>query len=181
MGRDDRSIASIGISIRIKDAIYAINEENFTFMRDFIFGEESFIDDSNSHFTSTYRLIIDGCCHHKEIKHIADVDKFSCEEYKKYMTEMTKIFGGESGHFPLKQYEEDDKYNLYNQTLLVPHYELIETTRFGWHREGTNGTCEPLDMKNLSFYSEKMKRKMKKRKIPEDKYTVCIVLSQYGG
>lgn len=181
MGRDDRAIASIGISMRIKDAIDAINEENFTFMRDFIFGEESFVDDSNSFFTSTFRLIIDGCCRHKEMEHIVDVDELSCEEYKKYMTEMTKRFGGESGHFPLKEYEEDDKDNLYNQTLLVPHYELIETWRHGWHREGTNGTCGPLDIKQLSFCSEKMERKMKKRKIPEDKFIVCIVLSQHGG
>lgn len=178
MGRQDTATASVGISISMKDAINAITEENYDFMRDFIFCEDSFIKDDNNYYTSTYYLIITGCCGTRDFAEIENFEDFSWQEYKNYMIKMTKLYGGESSNFPLKEYQEDDENNIYHQILLVPNCELIQTMRFGYDREGTNGTCELLNIDELHNYSKDIKEKMTKMGISKDKYDVCIILSQ---
>ncbi len=173
-GRDDTATTSIGIAIRIKDILEAIDENNYKTIRTHLFNDESFIDDSNSYYTSTYLLIVDG------YECTGDVDKLPYKEYKDYVINKFKLYGGESGYFPLQKYEEHDTNNLYHQILLVPYDTLVETQRRGWNREGTNGYSDDLDISKLTLLSKDIHSMMKGLKITKDKYTISLVISQCG-
>lgn len=182
MGRCEEATLSIGVSVAIKDLLDLMTEENYKEFRKLFFGENSIINDSNSSYSSMYNSIVSG-------ETIGDDDNYvdlSCYEYKEYKQHLLvnfKLYGDillskyESSQINI--YKEDDKNNLYHQTLIVPFNKIISTERWGYSRDGTNGTCCNVDIIKLNEFSAKIKETMTKLNI--DKYSIDFILTQHAG
>ena len=180
MGRSERAIVSIGIDIQIKDVLNAMNEDNYKEIRNNIFTDYAFIEDPNGYYTNTYLGIVGGFP--PESNESLDIQQLEYEEYKNYLSKWFKSSGDGDGYMDgYESYEEDHPENLYHSTLLVPHFSLVETERWGHSREGTNGSSSSLDMSQLTKLTKEIHDEMKELKINEDKYDIQLIILQHSG
>jgi hypothetical protein len=178
MGRSDISTVSIGISIQIKDVLDAMHANNYQNIRNTIFTEYAFIEDENGYYNNTYLGILGGNPPRGE--EIKNANELPYEEYKEYLCYLFKKYGNACGcrHGDEYKYEEDDLENLYHSILLVPHYSLVKTERFGYNRDGCNGSSSILNISELMKLEKEIHEKMTSLKIDKDKYDVSLVLLQ---
>jgi len=154
MGRSESSILHIGIDIMFIDLINSINKDNFEEIRDNFLNGYSLIKDPNEYYNDSYLGIIEGC--DPETDEYTDLEKLNHEDYKSFMTDMH-----------LKHLEDE--------VLLVPHKKIVDSTRWGYNREGTNGDAVDLDLSLLNKLTNEINDKMERLKI--EGYTVALIVS----
>ena len=170
MGKCETSSISVGINILVKDLIDAINETNYDEIEQHFLNYNSMIEDENGYYNSVFLQIIEGC--DLETKEYIDMDELNYSEYKNFLTKNFKLYGENL----LKKYDEDDENNLYNQSLLVPFDNILDTDRWGYDREGTNASSCTLDSINFDKITSDIHNKMKELTI--NKYSIALIVKQ---
>jgi hypothetical protein len=136
MGKSETASASIGIKILLSDLILQINETNFTLIKKMMY--DGCIEDSNGYYNEAYKIILG---------HDEDNDELpqTYNEFKDYITEQFKLHGSYyKSKFSSKK--PDLTYGtLFEQYLLVPVKDILETERWGYERYGVNSVSRPLD------------------------------------
>ncbi len=137
----------IGFKIQLKNLIDQINEDNFCVVKKLL--SEGFIEDSNGNLNEYFKNVIE--------------DENIPSEYFDYKKFIIDKFNQNFG----------DK-NLNKQFLLIPVIKMLETTRWGLNRKGTN--CNSL---NLDFDFEQIKQKIQDEyeHLLND-YRVVMILNQ---
>ena len=180
MGKSETASVSIGINIRIKDVLDAMDKDNYEEIRNYLFTDDALIQDGNGCYTNTYLGIVGGC--HPETNKYVNIKKLGYKKYKEYLINLFKKYGDVNHHmYDYKYYEEDDIENLYHSNLLVPHFSLVETERWGYYREGTNGNSSDLDIPQLTRLTKEIHETMKEMKIVKDDYDISLIVMQNSG
>ncbi len=153
MTRYESSTVSIGFKIAIKELVKQLNEDNFYVVKKLF--EEGFIPDSNGTVNQYFKSIIDD-------EDIPD----DCKEYKSHLKKHFKKI--------VPNDKDDEKVSINDMYLLVPVHKIMETTRWGKNRKGTNGTfCE------IDFDIENLKEQIKNEyEHMFSKYNVVFMLNQ---
>lgn len=183
MGKCETVDVSIGISILIKDLLEAMTEDNYETIRDNFLQDGSLINDDNNSYNTAYDSIISG--ENLSNDDYLELNELKFTEYIDYLSTQFKKFGDKelnrNGTSKFVEYKEGDEENLYHQTLLVPHCKLVQTERWGWSREGTNGTCTNLDIDKLVTIKTEISDKMEKLNVSDKLYSVSFIVSQHSG
>lgn len=176
MGRSETVTSSIGIRIALKDLINSINEDNYKQIKKEFLTYESLIDDDNDSYNSIYSLII-----HGDIS-----DDYKCDqnykEYKEYLETNCRKYGNiniyKNGEEKKCTYDKDDENNLYNQCVLIPQQKLLSTERYGYDRNGTNGSSVKVEKFNLNDIYKNINDKMTSLNIKN--YAIVFIVSQHS-
>jgi hypothetical protein len=144
MGKCETAKASIGIKILVSDLISQLNEDNFELIRNMIEDEDTYIEDENDYFNEAFY----------NVKYDYLPDTYL--EFKEYLTKQLKTKGSyhksRNGEF----IPTLDNGCLWDQYLLVPIKEILQTERWGHDRYGSNGKSRPLDF-DLSMHLDEYK------------------------
>ena len=166
MGKSETSKASLGIKILLSDLVSQINETNFTLIKKMLY--DGAIEDSNGYFNEAYKNILgydDG-----DIEVPEQYDSF-----KDYVSEQFKIHGNYYKSKFSSKIESDLTHGcLWDQNLLIPIKDILETERWGYERYGINSASRPIDF-DLSINLEEYK----KHNI--EKYKVVFMIKQHSG
>lgn len=150
MGKCETSSTSIGIKILLSDLILQINEKNVDLIKEIL--NDGFISDKNENYNDAYTDII--WCNDLPENYL---------EFKEFLEQQFKI-----------KEESDLKTGcLWNQELLLPIKQILETQRWGYDRYGRNGNYCPINYMYPSVDIEKYKE--------IEKYTIVFILEQYSG
>ena len=118
MGKCESAIASIGIKISLSDLLPQINGANFILVKEML--RDGFIEDDNGYFNGPYLTIQDDMHENENWAEFKQEFETRCKDY----------VDGES---------------LFEKALLLPIKKILSTERWGYEREGTNGSSKPLD------------------------------------
>jgi len=162
MGKSESVEASIGIKILLSDLLLQINKDNFDFICKML--QDGYIQDSNENFNEVYADIIATMNVDWAVvkEYLIDTCKSECS----YLVD--KVTGK-------RQPNIYDGF-LWDQYLLVPFETILESTRYGYDRYGTNGTSRPLDFDLLAIISM---QKEKYKRI--EKVEMVFMLQQHSG
>ena len=174
MGRCEEATLYVGISIEIKELLSLMTEENYKEIRNSFLCYKSVINDSNSSYNDMYNSIINGEDFTRNDYYV-DLSCYDYKEYKEYLLKDFTLYGS----CKILKYEEDNKENLYHQNLMVPFNKIITTERWGYSRDGTNGSCCDLNINSIAEYKEEIENKMKNLNISG--YSIVFILSQHAG
>jgi hypothetical protein len=129
MGKVETASAFIGMKILLSDLVLQINESNFNLIKKMIY--DGCIEDSNNHYNDDYRNIIG---YDDNDNRLPDT-YLECKEYliNAFQYSNCKL--------------EADLINecLFEQHLLVPIKDILETERWGYNRDGANSASRSLD------------------------------------
>lgn len=149
MGKCETSSASLGIKILLSNLILQINETNFNLIKKMLY--DGCIEDSNDYYNEVYEKII-GC--------YVENDNESPEKYKKYKEYLINGFQNNGSLYKSKISSEIkpdlSKGCLFEQYLLVPIKNILETDRWGYERYGTNSMSIPINF-DLTVNTEEYK------------------------
>ena len=160
MGKCETSSTSIGIKILLSDLIFQINEKNVDLIKKIL--NDGFISDRNEYYNDAYTDII--WCN--------DLPK-NYLEFKDFLEHEFKNKGSYLHVRDSNKIEPDLRNGcLLEKELLLPIKKILETDRWGYNREGRNGSYCPIDF-DLSVDIEKYKE--------IEKYTIVFILEQYSG
>ena len=166
MGKSETATASLGIKILLSDLVAQINETNFTIIKNMLY--DGCIEDSNDYYNEAYKKILgydDG-----DIELPEQYDTF-----KDYITEQFKLNGSYYKSKFSSKIESDLTHGcLWDQNLLIPIKDILETERWGYERYGINSASRPIDF-DLSINLEEYK----KHNI--EKYKVVFMIKQHSG
>lgn len=143
MGKSELAAASIGIKILLSDVLSQLDETNFGLVVEML--QSGIIEDENDYYNELFQTIT------------IDNDKKMKGSYldvKDYLT----------GEF--------EKENLMDKYLLIPIKKILRTERWGYERNGTNGSSRPIDF-DLSVSVEKYKE--------IEKFEIVFILLQIAG
>lgn len=145
MGKCETANASIGIKILLSDLVSQLNENNFELIQEML--QDGQIEDENDSFNEVYINVIEEM--YGEDNHL---------EFKEHLTKQLKMKGSYHKSRNGDVQHTLDNGCLWDQYLLVPVKELLEFSRWGYDRYGTNITSRPFhfDMNdiNLDPYKE---------------------------
>ena len=166
MGKCETATASIGISILLSDLVPQLNETNFAFIKKMLY--DGFIEDCNDYYDESYKRIIG--YDNDDIK-LPE----SYNEFKICLTEEL-IHNGSFYKSKFSSNEEPNRIHgcLWDQILLIPIKEILETERWGYERYGVNSLSRELDF-DLSVDLDEYK----KNNI--EKYNVVFMIKQHSG
>lgn len=181
MGKCETASVAIGISIEVKDLFEAINKDNHEIIHHQLLQDNAFINDDNGCYNEAFDKILGG--NDMVSDEYIDLDELDYVEYKNHIVTLFKKFGDtklyRDGSKKIMEYKEDDEENLYHQTLLIPHCNLVSTERWGYSRYGTNGTFSILDIDKLVAFNKEIDDKMKELKISN--YKISMIVCQHSG
>jgi hypothetical protein len=137
MGKSETATASIGIKILLSDLILQTNKTNFNLIKKMVC--DGCIEDSNGYYNEVYNNIIG----YEESYNKLPEDYL---EFKKYLISEFK----NNGSYCKSKFTSIIKPDLSNgclfeQYLLVPIKDILETERWGYDRYGVNSASRPLD------------------------------------
>jgi hypothetical protein len=182
MGKYETATLSIGVRILLKDVFEMMNEDNYQEFDDTFIGYGVMIEDENNDYNLTFSRITDG--DDPKTEEHADLDDMENSAQIEWYTKMFKLYGSgcylRGGGYKVDTYNEDENspHNLYNQYLLVPFNQILSTDRWGYDREGTNGSSCELNVEDLSEDAKNIHKKMEELGIDSDKYKVVMTLHQ---
>ena len=159
MGRCETTTASIGIKILLSDLILQINEINFTLIKEIL--DKGFIEDKNDCFNEVYLEII--------------YDDRLPENYLDFKEKLTNNFTNKGSYHKSRSgivIPTIDNGCLLDKYLLFPVKQILETERWGYDREGTNGCSRQMNF-DLSADTEKYKE--------IEKTEIVFILRQHSG
>ena len=165
MGKSESVEAFIGIKILLSELLPQMKKDNFELICEML--NNGYIQDSNEHFNDVYADII-AINNHMNVEwtvvkeYLIDTCKSECS----YLVD--KVTGK-------RQPNIYDGF-LWDQYLLVPFETILESTRYGYDRYGTNGTSRPLDFDLLAIISM---QKEKYKRI--EKVEMVFMLQQHSG
>jgi len=137
MGKCETASASIGIKILLSDLITQLNKTNFSLIKKMLY--TGCIEDSNNYYNEVYKKIVG----------YGENDNELPTTYKKFKEHLTKEFQTNGSYYKSKFSSEVkpdlSEGSLYEQQLLVPVKNILETDRWGYERSGTNSMSRPLD------------------------------------
>lgn len=137
MGKCETASASIGIKILLCDLILQINKTNFNLIKKMLY--DGCIEDSNGYYNESYRNILG----------YAEDDNILPEDYLEFKEYLINEFKTKGSYYKSKissKVEPDfDDGTLFEQYLLVPVKDILETERWGYDRYGVNSASRPLD------------------------------------
>lgn len=133
MGFRQSSTVFIGLKIQLEKLANQINESNYNEILNIL--EKSYIDDENNDFTHTLRSVLYDLT--KDEKNYEQFKNEFSEEIKKRGT-IVQLYNG-------KIDEIFDYGYLSEKYLLFPIKQILDTYRYGYGREGINGTSCTLD------------------------------------
>ena len=166
MGKCETATASLGIIILLSDLVSQINENNFTLIKKMLY--DGCIEDCNGYFNEAYKNILgydDGDIEIPE----------PYNEFKEYVSEQFTAHGSYYKSKFSSKVEPDLSHGcLWDQNLLIPIKEILETERWGYERYGANSLSRELDF-DLSVDLEEYK----KQNI--EKYKVVFMIKQHSG
>lgn len=166
MGKCETATASLGIIILLSDLVSQINEINFTLIKKMLY--DGCIEDCNGYFNEAYKNILG----------YDDGDIELPETYNEFKVYVTKEFKLHGSYYKTKfssKVEPDLSHGcLWDQELLIPIKEILETERWGYERYGCNSLSRELDF-DLSVDLEEYK----KHNI--EKYKVVFMIKQHSG
>lgn len=146
MGRSESSYSFIGYCVFIEDLLEQIHDkESCSYAFDTLTNSDVFIPDENDDDNNTFQDIVEKL----------EMDEDDSWELNKKML--------------LKKMED-----LLNHELLIPVIELASNTRWGYNREGVNGTYEVVS----DDFNERLNELQ--AKCPPD-HTVVWIVRQSGG
>jgi len=156
MGRSDTATVTVGIKIQLSTLIEQINDDNLVSIQNML--ENGFIDDENGEMNTGLRDLVYG------IKKSCNAQGKDAAHYKNILKEDFDIGSRSNGP-------------LWNEHILIPEDRLLHTTRWGYQREGYNGTSRNMDFDMRSIEA----RINDKYKNIITGYTVALILLQSGG
>jgi len=149
MGKSETASASIGLKVLLSDLILQINETNFNLIKKMVY--DGCIEDSNGYYNEVYQNILG--YPYGEDKLTGDY--LECKEY------LINEFKTKGSYYKSKfssNVEPDlSEGSLFDQYLLVPIKDILETERWGYGRYGVNSASRPLDFDlsvDLKIYEE---------------------------
>jgi hypothetical protein len=149
MGRCDSATASIGIKMLLADLILQINENNFNLIKEMLYA--GCIEDKNGYYNEAYKKIVGYGENDNELPE----DFVECKEH--LITEFKNNGSYYKSKFSSKVEPDLSDGSLFEQKLLVPIKDILETERWGYERYGANSTSRPLDFDlsiDLTEYKE---------------------------
>jgi hypothetical protein len=135
MGKSETASAGIGIKILLSDLVSQINQTNFDLIKKMLY--DGCIEDANDYYNEAYRIIM-----------VYGEDELpeNYSEFKAYITNKFKENGSYyKSKFSSKVEPNLTEGSLYENYLLVPIKEILETERWGYERYGINSASRPLD------------------------------------
>jgi hypothetical protein len=147
MGKSETASAGIGIKILLSDLVSQINQTNINLIKKMLY--DGCIEDANDYYNEAYRNIM-----------VYGEDELpeNYLEFKAYITNKFKENGSYyKSKFSSKVEPNLTEGSLYENYLLVPIKEILETERWGYERYGINSASRPLDFDlsvNLKPYEE---------------------------
>ena len=164
MGKCETSTASLGIKIILSDLIEQINENNFDLIKKMLY--DGFIEDCNNYFNDVYKKIIG----------YDDGDIELPENYLEFKEYLIKQFKNNGSYYKFKDtYKVEPNLKngcLFDKELLIPIKEILSTERWGYNREGTNGTYRLIDF-DLSITIDDYKM--------IKKFQIVFIVKQHSG
>ena len=164
MGKCETSTASLGIKIILSDLIEQINENNFDLIKKMLY--DGFIEDCNDYFNDVYKKIIG----------YDDGDIELPENYLEFKEYLIKQFKNNGSYYKFKDtYKVEPNLKngcLFDKELLIPIKEILSTERWGYNREGTNGTYRLIDF-DLSITIDDYKM--------IKKFQIVFIVKQHSG
>jgi hypothetical protein len=135
MGKSETASAGIGIKILLSDLVSQINQTNINLIKKMLY--DGCIEDANDYYNEVYRNIM-----------VYGEDELP-ENYLKFKAYITNKFK-ENGSYYKSKFSSKVEPNLtegslYENYLLVPIKEILETERWGYERYGINSASRPLD------------------------------------
>jgi len=164
MGKCETSTASLGIKIILSDLIEQINENNFDLIKKMLY--DGFIEDCNDYFNEVYKKIIG----------YDDGDIELPENYLEFKEYLINQFKNNGSYYKFKDsYKVEPNLKngcLFDKELLIPIKEILSTERWGYNREGTNGTYRLIDF-DLSITIDDYKM--------IQKFQIVFIVKQHSG
>lgn len=136
MGKCESASASLGIKILLSELVSQIDETNINLIKYML--ELGFIEDENEIFNDELIAIINSD-NFNSIKNHLDFKEYLTNEFKQNCFQHGIARG-----------------TLINEALLIPIKKILDTTRWGYDRCGTNGLSRPINF-DLSVDVEKYK------------------------
>jgi len=137
MGKSETATASIGIKILLSDIISQINETNFSLIKKMVY--DGCIEDSNGYYNEAYKNILG----------YGEDDNELPEDYLEFKNFLINEFKTKGSYYKSKFSSEVEPDltdgSLFEQYLLVPIKDILETERWGYGRYGVNSASRPLD------------------------------------
>jgi len=163
MGRCEFSKCSVGLRIKLRKLVEQMSENNVEMIHKLM--NKGFIDDSNGFKDEVFREVLHGVGDWK-----------NCDEAKDYLLETLGKRGDKSkSRYSNKVEENLAEGTLLEQSLLCHVVELIQTDRWGYEREGTNGTFAELP--NIAEAEKEVQKAYKGL----ERFKVVLVLQQHSG
>ena len=146
MGRSESATVSIGYRVSIRDLIESIHdEESYEYAYHTFKDDNVFVEDDNNEDNNTFLTITD------------TVEREETQSWESAKEELRNRFD-----------------RLLNHDLLIPVFQLADTTRWGYNREGTHGIASPV--------SESFSRKIDQlRQEARPHHTLSWIVRQLGG
>lgn len=152
MGRCESASVSVGMKIKLSDLISYITKKNLKFCQDILQG--GVIEDCNGELNSMYENIMN------QDDHL----ELPFEEYKEWVTTQLK-----NSLIPY-----DPSQSLYDRYLLYGTKSLLETSRWGYGREGTNSSSTDMLKIQKSIRKDLSQRY---KRIPNSQYVFILYQS----
>jgi hypothetical protein len=147
MGKSETASASIGIKILLSDLILQINETNFNLIKNMVY--TGCIEDMNGYYNEAYQNIL-GYDDNELPENYLECKEYLINEFKTKGSYYKSKFTSK-----IEPYLKDG--SLFEQYLLVPVKDILETERWGYERYGVNSASRPLDFDlsvDLKIYKE---------------------------
>lgn len=145
MGKCESATVSIGIKILLSDLIMQLNENNFDLIQNML--QNGCIEDSNDYYNEVYTHILS-----RDIELFKDYN-----DYKEYLIKEFKTQGSyQKSKFSNEIKQDLSNGSLFEQHLLFPLKDIIETERWGHDRYGTNSASVAFE-NNLSVNIDEYK------------------------
>ena len=137
MGKSETASAALGLKVLLGELVLQINECNFQTVKKMLYA--GCIEDSNGYYNEAYKNILG----------YGEEDNELPEDSAAFKQQVTDEFKKHGSFYKSKfdsRVEPDLSHgSLWEQYLLVPVKELLETERWGYERYGVNSGSRPLD------------------------------------
>jgi hypothetical protein len=149
MGRCESGCVSLGLRIPIQKLLMRVTENNFRQILKMLQADEGWLEDENDCWNESYDRVRDQL-------HGAAYE--SAEAFTAGVTALLQKHG--NVHYLRDGSREHtlEEGTLLAQTLLLPTVTVVETSRWGYNREGCNGASVPIGDFDFAAHAEKIRQ-----------------------
>jgi hypothetical protein len=150
MGRCEIGCVSLGLRISLQKLLACVTNANFQQILQMLQADEGFLEDENGCWNESYGNVRD------------QLRGTTYRTAKAFTTGVTNLLQTQGNVHYLRDGSREhtlEEGTLLSQTLLLPCDMLVETSRWGYNREGRNGAAVPIEDFNFAAQAARVRQK----------------------